>query len=112
MHRETHIRRQLPLYRTVEPERAQALQFLEVARAQVGKLAAAEPREPKPHEAMIRRITRSPYESCVLGTIDQLDSAVVPQQQDLCHVTKGWRSVEVTANGQEELVLCGREPFL
>jgi hypothetical protein len=74
-------------------------------------LAGAPLREPEAHGASIVGVRAAGYEAGGLGAIDQPDRAVVAQQQVVGDVAdRRPARVRMTADREEELVLCGSEP--
>ncbi len=93
------------------PERApQTGQLLEMTRAQCLEPRAAVAAEGDPHDPLIRRIGTPLHEPRGLGAIDELDDAVVPQEEQLRELSHRRGLVTGRAPDREqELVLRGRE---
>jgi hypothetical protein len=99
----------------VDPERAEArteaLEFVEMQRAQLPKSTRTERGQPQPHDTLIKVVDVTRDEPRLLGAIDETDRAVMTQQQRFRDVTdSGTTRVVVTAYRQEQLVLRGSEP--
>jgi nucleotide-binding universal stress UspA family protein len=63
----------------------------------------------RPHDSVIVAVDRTLHEPDALGAPDQLDDAVVAQQKMVGDVSDRRRAV-VSRDGQQQLVLGGREP--
>jgi hypothetical protein len=91
--------------------RAEPVELLEVSPAQLVQAPAAQWRQAESHDALIATIGSTADEPGSFGPVDELDRAVMPEQQALGNVSNGRPlPILVTAYRKQELVLCRREP--
>jgi hypothetical protein len=72
------------------------------------KMTFAVGRQSDSHDPLVGRIVLAPHESRLLGAVNQLDRTVVAQQKVVGDVADARRAA-VTANREQQLVLCGRD---
>lgn len=91
--------------------RSEVRELLEVQRAERLEPARALVRESQADGAQVVRVRSARDEPGSLGAIDQPDGAVVAQQEMVGDVADGRAArVGVTADGEQQLVLRGRQP--
>ena len=86
----------------------EAAQLFDVSRRQGLQLPAAQGRETEPDDAVVAGVLGPGHQARLLGAVDELDDAVVSEQEMAGDVAdRGGRTVPT--DGEEELVLGGRE---
>jgi len=81
-------------------------QFLQVRGRQPVEDALPARCQPEVDDSLVGAIEASRDESRLLGTVDQLDHAVVSEQKGVGELPDGWRPwLGVTTDGEEQLVL-------
>lgn len=89
---------------------SQFVQFLEVSDGQSFEHPATLPREYNAHDATIVGVAAAFYEPGVFGPVDQLDGAVMSQQQCIADAPDGGAvDVLAAADHQQQLMLSRRE---
>jgi len=95
------VRESLPQWFEV---RAEAGELLEMCVGQCDELLLAAGRQAQAHEPVVVAIGDTFDEPGAFGAVDQLDDAVMPEQEMCGDLADGWR-ITVAADGEEQLVL-------
>jgi hypothetical protein len=88
----------------------EALELLEVALTQLAEAATAEGGEGQADDPLVAPVGMAPDQSGSFRPVDELDRAVVPEQEDVGDLPDGRAGATgVPPDGEQQLVLCGRE---
>jgi hypothetical protein len=97
----------------VVEEGGEAAQFVEVGRGESPEALLAVGGKADPDHAAIILIGSAPHQARGLGAVNELDRAVMAQQEIVRYVADGRRlATRVTFDRQQQLVLRGREASL
>ncbi len=89
----------------------EAFELLQMERREVLESLGSDAGQLQAHDAMVLGVATADDQTGLVGTVHQLDGAVMAQEQVVRHLADGRAAwVVVTANGEEELVLARREP--